>query len=86
MDYATFYPQHYQTLTTENLQAVNNAFQVNGSNQHPLPQQEQQPSNVAQLPQNMFFLDPFDTKGPEGSNDQDHASYSSKSLISSDKR
>ena len=80
MDYSSFFPQQYPNLTTANLQAANSAFSLN---QNPPTnanhQQRQQSSNpVSQLQQNMFYLNPFDTK-PEHPqpNDFDHASYSS---------
>jgi hypothetical protein len=88
MDYSSFYPQQYSTLTAENLQAANNAFAVNGNLPH-LPQQNQPNgnntnNNVAQLQQNMFYLDPFDTNVKPDSIDPDHASYSSIPPFSSD--
>ena len=72
-------------MTVANLQAATNStfslnqnIPTNGTPQH----RQQQPSNpVSQLQQNMFYLDPFDTKleHPQ-SNDLDHASYSSTPL------
>jgi hypothetical protein len=81
MDY-TFFPQQYPNLTTANLQAANRAFNINpGPPNAPRQQQQhqQQQSNpVSQLQQNMFYLDPFNTKMEQPqSNDVDHASYSS---------
>ena len=79
MDY-TFFPEQYPNLTRANLQAANNAFSINPSpsNAPRQPQQQQQSNPVSQLQQNMFYLDPFDTKIDQPqSNDVDHASYSS---------
>ena len=86
MDYSSFFPPQYQHLTAANLQAANSAFSLNQSTptnaihqQQQQRQQQQHPSNpVSQLQQNMFFLDPFDTKleHPQP-NDLDHTSHSS---------
>jgi hypothetical protein len=84
MDFSTYCPDGYSTLTTEHLQAANNAFALNG-NLPPGPSQPcpgnnslpQTNNNIAQLQQNMFFLDPFETNTKVDPVDQDHASYSS---------
>jgi hypothetical protein len=62
MDYSSYFPQNYQSLTAANLQAANSAFQVAGQQQQ-RPQQSQN-GQMTQLPQDMFFLndDPFDVK------------------------
>jgi hypothetical protein len=79
MDYSSFYPQQYSTLTAENLQAANNAFAVNGLiNNAPAPNNGQPANNVAQLQQNMFYLDPFDHNGKVESNDYEQGSHSSE--------
>jgi hypothetical protein len=88
MDFSTYCPEGYSTLTTEHLQAANNGFALNG-NLPPGPSQPcpgnnslpQANNNVAQLQQNMFFLDPFETNTKVDPLDQDHASYSSMSPV-----
>lgn len=62
MDYSSYFPENYQSLTAANLQAANSAFQVAGQQQQ-RPQQSQN-GQMPQLPQDMFFLndDPFDAK------------------------
>jgi hypothetical protein len=81
MDYNAFFSQPYQNLTAANLQAANNAFSLNtgppNTSHRQQQQQQQQPQNnhVSQLPQNVFYMDPFDTKiEPTQTNDLDHAS------------
>jgi hypothetical protein len=66
MDYSNFYANPYpapptaRRLSRANLQALNGtAFPQNPS---PQPNQQTQPNGMAQLQQNMFYLDPFDTK------------------------
>lgn len=77
MDYSSYFPQNYQSLTAANLQAANTAFSPNGNAQQ--PQQPRQNGQLSQLPQNMFFLDdPFDVKMETNRPaDIDHASFSS---------
>jgi hypothetical protein len=89
MDYSSFFSQQYPNVTPQNFQASNNAFnpQHNNSNnsnnsneqQRRQQSQSQQQNNnqISQLQQNMFYLDPFDTKVEQHSNDPDHTSYSS---------
>jgi len=62
MDYSSYFPQNYQSLTAANLQAANSAFQLAG--QQPQGQQQRQNGQMAQLPQDLFFLnhDLFDVK------------------------
>jgi uncharacterized protein involved in copper resistance len=91
MDFNTFYsPQTaYPNLTAANLQA-NHAFSLdpntNTTQQQPRQQQpqQQQPqnnmpqNNMSQLQQNMFYLDPFESKVDQSQcPDMDHASFSS---------
>jgi hypothetical protein len=85
MDYSSFFSQQYPNLTAANLQAANSTFSFNQRpatnavhQQQRQQQQQQQPSiPVSQLQQNLFYLDPFDTKIEPQSNDLDHTSYSS---------
>jgi len=65
MEYSTYYTQSYPDLTTANLQA-NNAYTIDSTPQN----------GVAQIQQNLFYLDPFDSKLDQ-SIDPDHASFSS---------
>ena len=86
MDYSSFFSQQYPNLTTTNLQGATFSLNQNPPTNvtHQQQQQQQQPSNtVSQLQQNMFYLDPFNTKleHPQ-SNDIDHASYSSSTPYS----
>jgi bZIP transcription factor len=62
MDYSSYFPPNYQSLTAANLRAANSTFQVSG--QQPQRPQQGQNGQMAQLPQDMFFLndDPFDVK------------------------
>jgi hypothetical protein len=81
MDYSAFYPQQqFSTLAGANLQPAPNGFSLNSNPSNVVSrqqqQQRQQNNPMAQLQQNMFFLDPFDTKlEPIPSNDLDHASF-----------
>jgi hypothetical protein len=93
MDFNSFYASQtaYPNLTAANLQA-NHAFSLNPNTnttslnqQQPRqqqPQQQQQPqNNMSQLQQNMFFLDPFESKVDQSQcPDLDHASFSSTIL------
>src|SRR5271170_447346 len=85
MDYSAFYNQPYPTANTQplshaNLQAANgNAFSLNPSppSANQIQSNQQTQSNpISQLQQNMFYLDPFNTK-MECPPDVDHGSYSS---------
>jgi hypothetical protein len=80
MDYNAFYTHPYSTpnpqpLSHANLQAANNGTAFPTTNQI----QSNQPNPISQLQQNMFFLDPFDTKMEDSQCpiDADPASYSS---------
>jgi len=88
MDYSTFYTNPYPSSTTQplshaNLQAANGgAFSLNpspSSSSRLQPNQQNQSNGIAQLQQNMFYLDPFDTKMEQSQcpPDVDHASFSS---------
>jgi len=84
MDYTSFYPSTAQQFANP-LSATNPPFSLsqNGPTQVPANRSSrnipQQNNPIAQLQQNMFYLDPFESKlGEASSNDMDHASYSSK--------
>ena len=88
MDYSTFYPHPYRPskprpLDQTNLQAPNgNVFPLNHSpptTTQARPSQQSQSNPMSQLQQNLFYLDPFDTKVENAPFplDVDHASFTS---------
>jgi len=85
MDYSNFYANPYppptaQPLTHANLQAANgNAFSHNPS---PQSNQQTQANPITQLQQNMFYLDPFDTKMDHSECPPEFDSASCESLLS----
>ena len=78
MDYTAFYSQQYPQQGGVNVNGFGIAAPQTAQAQIPGQQGQQQNNQMAQLQQNMFYLDPFDTKlEPCPPNQLDHASFSS---------